>query len=97
MFMFLDFNSSLVNTLFLIGYFLLLLYAFGKGREIRLKRKEKAFLKKLFAVLQTEELPLYKGQNKVNWSKVYTQLKNTPPSPQRDEVMEVVKNRKSGH
>ncbi|MFZ7103617.1 MAG: hypothetical protein ACOWWO_13325 [Peptococcaceae bacterium] len=97
MFMFLEINSSIIKTALLIAYFALLLWAFGKGRQIRVKRKEKAFRKKLFKVLATEELPLYKNENRVNWSKVYTILKKTEPSPERDEVMETVKQRKSGH
>lgn len=93
--MFLEINSSFIKTAFLIAYFALLLYAFGKGREIRVKRKEKAFRKKLYTVLGTEDLPLYKGENVVNWSKVYNMLKELPSSPERDEVMELVREKKN--
>lgn len=95
MLMFFEINSSFIKTALLIGYFALLLYAFGKGKEIRVKRKERAFRKKLYSVLGVESLPLYKGENIVNWSKVYTLLKNIEPSPERDEVMETVRERKN--
>jgi len=95
MFMFFEINDYFIKTALLIAYLAFLLYAFGKGREIRVKKKEKAFRKKLTAVLETEQLPLYKGENIVNWSKVYTMLKKIPASPERDEVMEVVRERKN--
>jgi len=95
MLMFLEVNSSFIKTALLIAYFALLLYAFGKGRELRVKRKEKAFRKKLYTLLGTENLPLYKGENVINWSKVYNMLKELPPSPERDEVMEIVRERKN--
>jgi len=95
MLMFIDINSSFIKTLLLIGYFLLGFYAFRKGKEIRIKRKEKALFKKLYSILETENLPLYKGGSTVNWSKVYTMLKNITPSPERDEIMEFVKAKKS--
>jgi len=95
MLMFLEINSSFIKTALLIAYFALLLYAFGKGRELRVKRKEKAFRKKLYKVLGVENLPLYKGENIVNWSKVYNMLKEIPPSSEKDEVMEVVREKKN--
>lgn len=97
MYMFLEINSSIIKTALLIAYFVILLWAFGKGREIRVKRKEKAFRKKLFALLQIDELPLNKKSNTVNWSKVYTMVKKLEPSPVRDEILEVVKKRKQGN
>jgi hypothetical protein len=93
--MFFEISSSTIKTAVLIAYFAFLMYAFGKGRQIRMKRKEKAFRKKLCSVLGTEDLPLYKGENIINWSKVYTMLKNVTPSPKRDEVMEIVRERKN--
>lgn len=95
MFMFFKIDSYFIKTALLVGYFAILLYAFGKGREIRVKKKEKAFRKKLYTVLGTDQLPLYKGENMVNWSKVYTMLKSIPPSEERDEIMEVVRARKN--
>ncbi|KJS22116.1 MAG: hypothetical protein VR72_07075 [Clostridiaceae bacterium BRH_c20a] len=95
MLMFIETNSSFIKAIFLIGYFVLLLYAFGKGKEIRIRRKEKAFRKKLYSILETENLPLYKGENTVNWSKVYIMLKDITPSPERDEVMEIVRAKKN--
>lgn len=95
MLMFFEINPYFIKTAFLIGYFALLLYAFGKGKEIRVKRKEKAFRKKLYGVLGVENLPLYKGENIVNWSKVYNMLKEISPSSERDEVMEIVRGRKN--
>lgn len=95
MLMFFKIDSYFIKTALLIAYFALLLFAFGKGKEIRIKRKEKAFRKKLYKVLETETLPLYKGENIVNWSKVYKLLKEVPPSPERDEVIEIVQERKN--
>ncbi|MGI6225097.1 MAG: hypothetical protein ACOYJ1_02465 [Peptococcales bacterium] len=94
MFMFLKIDSYFIKTAFLIAYFAFLLYVFGKGREMRVKRKEKAFRNKLYEVLKTEDLPLYKGQKTINWSKVYKMLKELPSSPERDEVMAIVRERK---
>lgn len=94
MYFFLKIDSYFIKTAFLIFYFAILLYAFGKGKEIKVKKKEKAFRKRLYQLLGTETLPLYKDENIVNWSKVYNLLKETPPSPERDEVMEIVRERK---
>jgi hypothetical protein len=94
MYLFIDFDSYLVKTSLLIVYFLIILYAFGKSKEAKIKKREKAFRQKIYTILGTETLPLYKDQNIVNWSKVYNLLKEVPPSPERDEVMEIVRERR---
>ena len=95
MLMFLDMDSNTVKFLLFMAYLIFLLYAFNRGREWRLKKKEKNLRQRLYAILGIEELPIYKKENKVNWSKVYTMLKKVPDSPEKDQLIEIVKERKN--
>lgn len=88
-------DPYLIKTGLLIIYFLILVYAFGKSKELKIKKQEKAFRQKLYKLLGTETLPLHKGENIVNWSKVYKMLEKVPASPERNEVMEIVQERRN--
>jgi len=71
-----------------------MLYYFGKKEQSKVVNEEKAFRQRIYKLIGKESLPLYKGENIVNWSKVYNLLKEVPPSQERDEVMEIVRERR---
>jgi hypothetical protein len=94
--MFVDSNDpALIKTIFFFAYLAFLLYAYNKGRQFRLKKKEKKFVKSLQEALETEDLPLYKGEETVNWHKVYTMLKKLPDSPEKKKLIKEVQERKT--
>jgi len=87
-------DSALIKTIIFFAYLAFLLYAYNKGRQFRLKRKEKKFVKTLQKALETEDLPLYKGEETVNWHKVYTMLRKLPDSPEKKQLIKEVQERK---
>lgn len=87
-------DSALIKTVIFFAYVAFLMYAYSKGRQYRLKKKEKKFVKSLQELLETEDLPLYKGEETINWHKVYTMLKKIPDSPEKKKIFEEVQERK---
>lgn len=83
-----------LKFLLLILYIAFLVYAFSKGRQLRMRRKEKKFQEKLCGILNIEALPLNKKQTNVNWSKVYKKLKEIEPSDEINEMIEMVNERR---
>lgn len=87
-------DGFILKSLIFFVYVTFLFYAYTKGRMYRQKRKEKKLGKRLQEILEIENLPLYPGEETINWHRAYTLLKKIPNSPEKKELLKEVQEKK---